>query len=83
VKRRLPAGLDRLPTRVRLAAALEALEPRERHVLALRLVERMSPLETAGTLKMSVRQVDETLADVLARVADETGLSRSALRRAA
>jgi DNA-directed RNA polymerase specialized sigma24 family protein len=83
--RRLPAAVNDLPERVRVDAAIEALEPRDRHVLSLLLVERLTPIEAAGVLRMSVRQVELALDQLLARIASETGVSRSrsAQRRSA
>jgi DNA-directed RNA polymerase specialized sigma24 family protein len=85
MKRRLPSSVRRLPGRVRVAAALETLEPAERRVLALRLLEGLSPLETSGALKMPVRRVEQTLESALARIAEHAGVTRSrpAQRRAA
>ncbi len=74
--RRAPAGVDRLPENVRVDAALEALEPRDRHVLALLLMDRLTPIETAGVLRMTVRQVEQTFELALARIADEAGAAR-------
>lgn len=83
--RRLPPEVARLPRRVRVAAALEALDPRERTVVALRLLEKLTPLEAAGALRTSVREVEAVLASVLARVAAESAAPRAgrAQRRAA
>ena len=83
--RRLPAAVDALPEQVRVDAAIEALEPRDRHVLSLLLVERLTPIEAAGVLRMTVRQVELTFDQLLARIASETGVARSrrALRRTA
>ncbi len=74
--RRLPAEVSRLPERVRVDAAIEALPPRDRQVLALLLVERLTPLEAAGVLRMSVRQVEQSLEALLARIASEAGVTR-------
>ncbi len=83
--RRKVAGVERLADSVRVDAALEALDPRDRHVLALLLMERLTPLETAGALRMTVRQVEQTFELALSRIAEETGVARSrrTLRRAA
>ncbi len=81
---RLPAAVSRLPEPVRVDAALEAMEPSERLVLTLLLVERLTPIEAAGVLRTSVRQVEQALDALLARVAAETGVRpRRGLRRAA
>lgn len=79
--RRAPAGVDRLPENVRVDAALEALDPRDRHVLALLLMERLTPLEVAGALRMTVRQVEQAFELALGRVAAEAVAARP--RRAA
>jgi len=75
--RRLPEAVTRLPERVRVDAAIEALEPAERNVLALLLIERLTPLEAAGVLRMTVRNVEQTLESLLVRIDAETGVSRS------
>ena len=67
--RRLPADVSRLPLHVRAAAEMEALEPRQRQVLALCLIEHLTPLEAAGALRMSVREFERTLASTLDQVA--------------
>ena len=82
MKSRLPSGVSRLPARVRLAAAIEALGEADRQVLVLRLVEGLSPLETAGTLKLTVRETELRFAAALQSLARELG-ARPALRRAA
>ena len=66
---RLPAAVNRLPLHVRAAAEIEALAPRNRQVLALCLLERLTPLEAAGALRMSVRELERTLASTLEQVA--------------
>jgi DNA-directed RNA polymerase specialized sigma24 family protein len=67
--RRLPAAVSRLPLHVRAAAEIEALQPRERQVLALCLVEQLTPLEAAGALHMPVGELERTLASTLEQVA--------------
>ena len=59
---------------VRVLEAIDELEPRERHVLALLLVEKLTVLETAGALRMSMREVGEVYATALQRLARGTGL---------
>lgn len=83
--RRLPPAVQSLPDHVRVDAALEALEPGDRHVLALILIERLTPIEAAGVLRMTVRQVEQALDHLLAHVANESGVARPrrTLRRAA
>jgi DNA-directed RNA polymerase specialized sigma24 family protein len=77
--RRLPTAVKALPESVRVDAAIEALPTRDRHVLTLLLVERLTPIEAAGVLHMTVRQVELSLEQLLARIASETGVSRSRL----
>jgi DNA-directed RNA polymerase specialized sigma24 family protein len=82
VTRRLPTGVSRLPERVLLAAAIETLPERDRQVLALRLVEQLSPLEAAGALKLSVRDIEHRYATSLLLLARELG-AKPKHRRAA
>ncbi len=82
MKSRVPSAVNRLPVRVRVAGAIEALPERDRLVLVLRLVEGLSPLETAGTLKLTVRETEQRYSAAMREVAHELGL-RPALRRAA
>jgi len=82
VKPRVPSAVNRLPERVRLAAAIEALPERDRQVLVLRLVEQLTPLEAAGTLKLSVRELEHRYATTLLALARELGI-RPAQKRAA
>ncbi len=67
--RRLPVAVSRLPLHVRAAAEVEALEPRERQVLALCLIEQLTPLEAAGALHMPVGELERTLASTLEQIA--------------
>jgi len=83
--RRLPTAVQKLPPHVRVSAAIEKLEDRERDVLALLLLERLSPLEAAGALRLSVRQVESSFQLAIETLSSEFG-SRTAsrsLRRAA
>ena len=77
---RLPVAVNRLPLRVRLAAAIERLPEAQRLVLALRLMDGLSPIEAAGALHLSTREVDSRFALALESIADELG---SAARRVA
>ena len=77
---RLPVAVERLPLRVRLSAAIERLPESQRLVLALRLLDGLSAIETAGALKLTSREVDSRLALALEALAEEMG---SARRRAA
>lgn len=70
---RLPDAVRALPERVRAAAALELLSPRERSVLALLLLEGLSPLEAAGALGTSSSQVERLYAAALDSVTRELG----------
>lgn len=78
----LPDDVRRLPPRVRLAAALEALPEADRLVLALRLLEGLSSLETAGALRISVNEVEKRLSAATARLTLELG-AQPGHRRAA
>jgi DNA-directed RNA polymerase specialized sigma24 family protein len=68
-----PKGRRSAPTR-RVLEAIDELEPRERHVLALLLIERLTVLEAAGALRMSMREVGEVYATALQRLARGAGL---------
>jgi len=59
---------------VRLREAIDQLDERERQVLALLLVERLTVLEAAGALRMSMREVGEVYAAALQRLARESGV---------
>jgi DNA-directed RNA polymerase specialized sigma24 family protein len=76
--KRLPALVAQLPVRVRLAAAIEALPVNERTVLALRLVEGLSTLETAGALRLHTSTVTRLERAALRRLADECALRSAA-----
>lgn len=65
----------------RLLEAIDELEPRERHVLALLLVEKLTVLEAAGALRISMREVGEVYATALQRLARGAGLR--SMRKAA
>ena len=65
----------------RVRESIDALGDRERHVLALLLVERLTVLEAAGALKMTMREVGEVYATALQQLARGTGVR--AQRRAA
>lgn len=81
--RRLPNEIDRLPADLRIAAEIEALDPQVRQVLTLRLLEKLSPVETAGALRMTVRQVERTLNAALDRISSHVAQGRRTMRRAA
>ncbi len=61
MKRTIPS-VEKLPARVRVSAAIEKLADRERQVLALLLLERLTPIEAAGALCLTVRQVEASFA---------------------
>lgn len=77
---RLPKAVGRLPLRVRLAAAIERLPETQRLVLALRLLDGLSTIETAGALKLAAREVESRLGTALETLASEMA---STLARAA
>jgi DNA-directed RNA polymerase specialized sigma24 family protein len=81
--RRLPAAVNRLPLHVRLSAEIEALEPAERQVLSLCLLDELTPLEAAGALKRPVREIERTLVETLARLGAVVRRGRRSARRAA
>ena len=68
-----PKGRRSAPAR-RVLEAIDELEPRERHVLALLLVEKLTVLEAAGALRISMREVGEVYATALQRLARGAGL---------
>ena len=75
--RRLPAAVSRLPLQVRAAAEIETLQPREREVLALCLIEQLTPLEAAGALHMPVGELERTLASTLDRITAALAVPRT------
>lgn len=83
MKRTIPS-VEKLPARVRVAAAIEKLADRERQVLALLLLERLTPLEAAGALRLTVRQVEASFAVAVEAIREEaaTGSAWNLLRRA-
>ena len=83
--RRLPTAVQKLPLHVRVSAAIEKLEDRERDVLAMLLLERLSPLEAAGALRLTVREVESSFERAIASLSFESGerIQSPSLRRAA
>jgi len=83
--RRLPSAVQKLPLHVRVSAAIEKLEDRERDVLALLLLERLSPIEAAGALRLSVPEVESSFQRAIENLSSESGARIPArpLRRAA
>jgi DNA-directed RNA polymerase specialized sigma24 family protein len=78
----LPEAVRKLPLRVRMQAAIEKLEARERQVLSLMVVEGLTALETAGAMGLSKRAVETSYQSAIEAIAAETG-ARKAQRRAA
>lgn len=79
---RLPQQVQRLSARVRIAAAIEAMCEADRIVLTLRVLEGLSELETAGVLKIDVREVAMRTNAAMEALRQDLGL-RAPLRRAA
>ncbi len=75
MKRNVPS-VDKLPARVRVSAAIEKLADRERQVLALLLLERLTPLEAAGALRLTVRQVEASFALAVESIREESAGGR-------
>ncbi|MBI5170846.1 MAG: hypothetical protein HZA61_15260 [Candidatus Eisenbacteria bacterium] len=82
--KRIVPSVENLPARVRVSAAIEKLADRERQVLALLLLERLTPLEAAGALRLSVRQVEASFALAVESIREESAAGRSwnSMRRA-
>jgi len=78
---RRAASTRRSARALRIREAIDLLDARERHVLALLLVERLTVLEAAGALKMTMREVGEVYADALQRLA--RGATARSQRKAA
>ena len=77
VPARVPAAaVRRLPTRVLAAAAIEKLPERSRLVLSLRLLEGLTPLETAGALRTTVSVIEREYVDALRTIAASLGSGR-------
>jgi DNA-directed RNA polymerase specialized sigma24 family protein len=83
MKRSVPS-VEKLPMRIRVTAAIEKLADRERQVLSLLLLERLTPIEAAGALRMTVRQVEASFSLAVESLREETSARRSwnPLRRA-
>lgn len=83
MKRSVPS-VEKLPMRIRVTAAIEKLADRERQVLSLLLLERLSPIEAAGALRLTVRQVEASFSLAVESLREETSARRSwnPLRRA-
>ncbi|MCC6652601.1 MAG: hypothetical protein IT348_15725 [Candidatus Eisenbacteria bacterium] len=83
MKRSVPS-VEKLPMRIRVTAAIEKLADRERQVLSLLLLERLTPIEAAGALRLTVRQVEASFSLAVESLREETSARRSwnPLRRA-
>ena len=82
MKPRLPARVRQLPARVRLAAAIEALPELDRIVLTLRLLEGLSAIEAAGTMRLTAREVEQRTSSALLALSQELGVRRPARKAA-
>ena len=82
MKARLPSRVRQLPTRVRLAAAIEALPETDRLVLSLRLLDGLSMVEAAGALRLSASEIDKRTTAALLALSQELR-SRQPLKRVA
>ena len=71
---RRAASTRRSALAIRVREAIDLLDERERQVLALLLVERLTVLEAAGALRLSMREVGEVYATALQRLARGTGV---------
>lgn len=76
--RTLPTNPER-----RVAQAMDRLEVADRQLLALLLLEHLTPDEAARALREPVRLVRRRAAAALARLAHETGLMSAAPSRRA
>ena len=65
-----------------VAAALQALPDLDRVVLALQLLDGLTPLEVAGALRVTTLEVEKRTATAMRVLSRELGV-RPALRRAA
>lgn len=77
---RLPKEARSLPLPVRTAAALELLADRERQVLALLLLERLTMLETSAALNLTVKQVERSFSAGILMIERELGIARTVRR---
>ena len=68
-----PTASRRATLARRMIAELDTLTDRERLVLAMLLVERLTVLEAAGAMRISMREVGEVYATALQRLARGTG----------
>ncbi len=79
---RLPKETRNLPLPVRTAAALELLADRERQVLSLLLLERLTMIEAGAALNLTVKQVERSFSAGIHNIERELGIVRSARRAA-
>ena len=77
---RLPSQARKLPLNVRAAAAIELLADRERQVLSLLLLERLSMIETSAALNLSVQLVERSFSKGISELETELGAARSTRR---
>lgn len=73
---RLPKEARNLPLTVRTAAAIEKLADRERQVLSLLLLERLTLIETSAALDLTVKQVERSFSAGIISLERELGLAR-------
>jgi len=77
---RLPNQARNLPLNVRAAAAIELLADRERQVLSLLLLERLTLIEASAALNLSTQQVERSFSKGIASLEAELGAARSTRR---
>ncbi len=77
---RLPKETRSLPLPVRTAAALEVLADRERQVLSLLLLERLTLIETSAALNLTVKQVERSFSAGILTIERELGIVRKVRR---
>jgi DNA-directed RNA polymerase specialized sigma24 family protein len=74
-------SVDRVAeARKRVVAALEALPEPERLVLSLRLLDGLSPLEAAGALQLSAREVERRTLSAWRALSRQLGIRRPVRR---
>ncbi|MEO5988622.1 MAG: sigma factor-like helix-turn-helix DNA-binding protein [Candidatus Eisenbacteria bacterium] len=77
---RLPKEARKLSLPVRTAAALEVLADRERQVLSLLLLERLTMLETSAALNLTVKQVERSFSAGILSIERELGIAHRTRR---
>lgn len=73
---RLPNEARSLPLNVRAAAAIERLADRERQVLSLLLLERLTMIEASAALNLSTQQVERSFSKGISTLEAELGSTR-------